>query len=221
MSKTDDNTLVDHPDDLARTAIGRSSLYGFLASIFRQELDGVTLTEIRSPEFREVFSEFDVELDETFLDEPAESLLESLTVEYAALFLGPGGHISPHESVQRGNGSLWGPKTDAVKAYIQAAGFRYEEQEQGMPDHISMELEFMGQLVGEEAKAWIDGDSEKARNALEFQKDFLGKHLGSWAGNFFNEVKNRTEVLFYREIAGLAADFIATEKKEIETRLGV
>ncbi len=201
--------------------MGRSSLYGFLASIFRKELDGKTYNEIRSPEFREALSEFDVELDGAFIDEPAENVLESLAVEYAALFLGPGGHISPHESVQRGGGSLDGPETDAVKSYIQAAGMRFDEHDQQMPDHISIELEFMGHLVGEEAKAWIDGDSEKARNALEFQKDFLGKHLGGWAGDFFTEVTDRTKAPFYREIARLAADFIATEKKEIETRLGV
>ncbi len=217
----DDMHVDVHSENLARTAQGRSSLYGFLARIFRKELDAETIKEFRSDGFRNVFSELDIELEEAFLKEPVDKLIDVLAVEYTALFLGPGGHISPHESVQRGDGSLWGPETSAVKSYIQAAGMRYDKQNHDMPDHISTELEFMGNLVDEETNAWMKGDLEKVRNALEFQKDFLAKHLGLWAGGFFSKVADRTEVPFYREISRLAADFIIAEETEIETRLAI
>ncbi|MDP6174976.1 MAG: molecular chaperone TorD family protein [Rhodospirillales bacterium] len=85
-------------------------------------------------------------------------------VEFTALFTGPGEHFSPHESVQLegGTGELWGKEAVAVKSFIERAGFAYTEELHGLPDPISVEMEFLAQIMAQEGAAWREGDMEKA-----------------------------------------------------------
>ena len=105
-------------------------------------------------------------------------LIEDLAVEYARLFLGPDKHISPHESVHHERdggdwGALWGKSTVEVKKFIESAGLEYISEYSGMPDHISVELEFMQQATSREAQAWESNDSEGALYCLKMEKKFL------------------------------------------------
>lgn len=220
MSEENESGPDDRAENLARTAVERSNLYGFLASVFREELTTDFLLVIREPEFREALAEAGLSLEGDFFEADLEEQAEELAVEFAALFLGPGGHVSPHESVhiEGGGGSLWGEATSAVKRYIEDAGFSYDEQFHGLPDHISVELKFMSHLVNEEAHAWDENDVDKAANALAFQRDFLDKHLGVWADRFCAQIRERAELTFYREVASLTADFLDSEREEIAKR---
>ncbi len=221
MNDTGDSCSVDHPETLARTAVERSNLYGFLATGFREEPTIGLIRFLRDPAFRDALAGAGVILDAHILDTPEEKLVEDLAEEFTAFFLGPDSHISPHESVQctDGGGSLWGPETVAVKRYIEAAGFTYDEHFHDIPDHISVELEFMAHLCREEAQAWEAGVTDRAANSLAFQRDFMEQHLGAWAGRFCTLLVERAELAFYREIAGLTADFLNAERGEIAKRL--
>ncbi|MDP6787367.1 MAG: molecular chaperone TorD family protein [Rhodospirillales bacterium] len=221
MTETGDGEGVAvTPEALARTAVERSNLYGFLASVFREEVSAGLLKSIKEPEFLGALSESGVDIETDFLDRPEEQVLEDLAIEYKALFLGPGGHVSPYESAQieGGSGLLWGPETIAVKRYIETAGFHYKPDYHGLPDHIGVELEFMAELAGKEAAAWRDGDVAKASNCLQFEHEFLADHLGAWAPAFCRQTTERAELSFYRDVARLTADFLAAEKLEIEER---
>jgi TorA maturation chaperone TorD len=212
---------VSHPEELARTAMEVSHLHGFLAAVFRAEVTPELLREIRKPEFASALAEAGVALGEHVLSAPEADVLEELAVEYAALFLGPGEHVSPHESVyaEHGTGSLWGEKTAEVLRYIKAAGFEYDESYRGIPDHISVELEFMAELARREAEAWARGDLAAAANCLEYEQDFIGEHLASWVPRFCDKAADLTESEFYRAIVRLTADFIAGEVDDISQRL--
>ena len=221
MTETGDGEgIADTPDTLARTAMERSNLYGFLASVFREEVSAGLLQHIKTPEFLDALADGGIDIETDFLDRPEEQLLEDLAIEYTALFLGPGGHVSPHESAQTkdGSGLLWGPETIEVKRTIEAAGFHYKPDFHGLPDHIGVELEFMAEIAGKEAAAWRDGDFAKASNCLEFEHEFLASHLGAWAPTFCQQVTERAELSFYRDMARLTADFLEAEKHEIEAR---
>ncbi len=219
--QVDQTTLPETAGDLARTATERSELYGFLATIFREEMSAANLQRIGSPGFGQALRDAGVDLDGGIEQQPEAELLEDLAVEYAALFLGPGGHISPHESVHaETSGVLWGQSTGEVKRYIEAAGFAYDPECHGLPDHISVELEFMAALAGEEARAFRDGDYSAASNCLKYQKEFLADHLGEWAPAFCRQVTERAEHPFYRGIARLTAEFLKAERHEIFVRLG-
>jgi len=211
------------PSDLAETAIERSNLYGLLAHLFGKEPDLRLLEQLRSQDFRGLLGEAGVDLGDDFFALPLDDIRDRLQVEYAFLFLGPGKHISPHESVQlkRGSGLLWGQETAIVKRYMAAAGFELRETDSHIPDHISVELEFLGHLGGQEAAALQGGDHAAATAALGWQQRFLSNNLGKWAGRFCRKVETATETPFYAQFAKLLRTFIAGEKSDIAKRLAV
>lgn len=204
-------------EDLARTARERGNLYAFLAALYRQEPTAAFLREIRDAAFLDLLSRAGVHFDAAFLDRSDDELALDLAVEYTRLFIGPGKHVSPHESVQRGegDGSLWGAETSEVWRFIEASGFAFRPTYRGLPDHVSVELEFMGELARCESEAWAGGDGDAARNCRDLQRRFLAAHLGRWAAAFCRRVADRAEHCFYRELAGLTARFIESEERAL------
>ena len=85
----------------------------------------------------------------------------------------------------------------------------------GLPDHISVELEFMQQVTHAEEKAWEDGDRILALVCLENEKKFIEEHLACWVPIFCEKVIKEAEMSFYREMAGLTQKFLEFEKEEI------
>lgn len=210
----------ESPDALAGVAMERSHLYGFLARIFRMEITADFLRELRDPAFRNQLTETGVDLGDAFFDGPEENVLEDLAMEYALLFLGPGKHISPHESVQSGggDGDLFGEVAADVKRFIEYSGFTFEPEYTGLPDHISVELDFMKKLCAREAEAWRKGAVEDAENCVSFQEEFNSAHLSNWVPAFGAKVVEGATMPFYGEMAKLLTGFIEAETVEMNTR---
>lgn len=222
LQKVIDNVIDGHPDSEARTAIEVCHLYGLLASLFRAEPTHELLQVLRSPELSQLFTEagFNIEEDLAEIGDD-DTLLEKLAVEFTALFLGPGGHISPHESVHAdpAGGSLWGDETVAVKRFIEGLDLAFTEEYTGLPDHISVELDLMANLVGHEAQGWEQNDLTRAANALAYQQDFMQEHLLRWVPLFCRKVIEIADLAFYRGVARMTRDFLASEAEDIERRL--
>jgi len=195
-------------------ADARTRVYGLLAKAFRSELTPKEIEIWRSNGMLAVLASAGVNLDEAFLNTPAEALSEELATEYAMLFIGPGQHLAPYESIQRegASGQLRGPETDAVRAFIEGSGYGYLPQFLGMPDHICVELEYLGHLVKVEAEAWSSGNEAAAMHSRSFQASFIERHLGRWVVPFCSKIVRRTGSTFYREIALLTTDFISSEQ---------
>jgi len=204
---------------ITENATARSQVYGLLAAIFRAEPTEVFLEEIKGPHFSGVFTELGVDLGNEFYDKPEAELLEDLAIEFTRLFIGPGSHISAHESVfinlDGGEGDHWGPATIAVKKFIETAGLDYEPSYAGLPDHVSVELEFLQRLAEWEAGKWSEGDAESAKGCLSVQKKFIIEHPIEWVPKFCDEVVKKTELPFYREMAKLTKSFLEYERKGI------
>ena len=208
-------------ENIKKLAEHRSSIYGFLAAIYRQELTSELLQQMKAHRFQEVLSNLGVKLNNGFFQNSEKELLEKLAIEYTRLFVGPGKHISPHESVHHKkeggqSGQLWGELTAEVKRIIESSGLEYKSEFTGMPDHISVELEFMQQVVQREAQAWEAGDDETARLCLKNEKNFVDDHLLGWIPDFCEKVIETAEVPFYREMARLTRNFIEFEKQELK-----
>ncbi len=213
MAKTEKQNMEEQ-------AQHRSNIYGLLAAIYRREMTSDLLKQIKDPRFLGVLSNLGIELNNGFFQKPEQELLEDLAVEYARLFLGPGKHISPHESVhhQRDDaqgGQLWGQSTVEVKRFIELSGLHYKSEYTGLPDHISVELEFMQQVTLREEQAWAEQDKDTALSCLKNEKKFIEEHLARWVPIFCEKVINEAELLFYREMAALTKSFIEFEKEEI------
>ncbi len=199
----------------------RSNIYGFLAAVYRQELTSELLQQMKDHRFQEILSTLGIELSNGFFKKPEKELLENLAVEYAYLFLGPGKHISPHESVHHKkegsqSGQLWGELTAEVKRIIEFSGLEYKSEFTGMPDHISVELEFMQHVVQRETQAWEADDDKTALLCLKNEKNFVDEHLFRWIPEFCEKVIKTAESPFYREMARLTRRFIEFEKKELK-----
>jgi TorA maturation chaperone TorD len=214
MAKTEMHSMKEQAEN-------RSNIYGLLAAIYRQEMTPNLLKQIKNPQIMGVLSNLGIELNSGFFQKPEDDLLKDLAVEYARLFLGPGKHISPHESVHHKRddgqwGQLWGLSTAEVKKEIESAGLRYQAEYTGLPDHISVVLEFMQQVTLAEQKAWADGDRNLALVCLEKEKEFIEEHLAGWIPVFCEKVIKEAELPFYREISRLTWRFIEFEKKELK-----
>jgi len=197
----------------------RSDIYGLLATIYGQEITSDLLGQIKTPQFLGALSVLEVEGIDGLMQKPEAELLEDLAVEYTHLFLGPGKHISPHESVhhQREDGQwgkLWGASTVEVKRFIEATGLSYNEEFKGLPDHISVEFEFMQQLTLREEKAWKE-DPGQAQACRQVEKKFIEEHLIRWVPAFCEMVIQEAESPFYHAVAALTRSFIEFEMEEM------
>jgi TorA maturation chaperone TorD len=214
---------IESSETAARAAKEVSQLHAFLAALYRQEVDTQMLGALRAPGVVSSLAEAGVALDPRVREGPEQEVLEELAVEYAALFLGPGEHVPPYESVyaERGTGTLWGEQTVAVRRYVQAAGFECEGKHAGIPDHVSVELEFMSELSRREAEAWSRSDRAAAANCLEYQQEFMSEHLGTWVFRFCERVVEAAGLPFYRDIARLTSEFLDEEREDISRRLAL
>lgn len=206
--------------DHGAAARHRSDVYGLLAMVYGKEITSDLLGQIKTPQFLGALSVLEVEGIDSLMQKPEAELLEDLAVEYTRLFLGPGKHISPHESVhhQREDGQwgkLWGASTVEVKKFIEATGLSYTDDYKGMPDHISVEFEFMQQLIIREEQAWMDEDRDKAVACRQVEKKFIEEHLINWIPDFCEMVMQAAELPFYQAVAALTRSFIEFEMEEM------
>lgn len=208
-------------EKLAREAQERSNMYGFLAAVYRAEPTPELLQQIRAPSFLNAISAAGVKLGEDFLNLSEDQLLVELSLEYTRLFVGPGKHVSPYESVHAGNsGSLWGEPASAMQRIVESAGLTFKTDYRGMPDHICVELEFMQQVTGTEAQAWSHRDHDRAAKCLSAESEFLNKHLAAWVPTFCDKVVENAELPFYQEMAGLTVGFVQSEQVGVEQLIG-
>jgi TorA maturation chaperone TorD len=206
---------------MIETAGHRINIYSFLSLVFRSEVTKTFLNNIKEQSFLSMLSDMGVNFDDDFLSKPEDALVEDLAVEYARLFLGPDKHISPHESVHHERndgdwGTLWGRSTVEVKTFIETSGLKYNEKYSGLPDHISVELEFMQEAARNESQAWKEKKNEEAVYCLKMEKKFIEEHLLTWVPVFCDKIIADAEMPFYREMAELTKSFIEFEKKEID-----
>jgi TorA maturation chaperone TorD len=221
---TDNNNMHDASilrlEALASQAVEVSHLYGLLAVLFHEEVSAELLGTLRSEPMCSDLRDIGIEFDDEFLSMDEVELAERLAVEYTALFLGPGHHINTHESVQaEKDGYLWGERTVAVKRFIEGSGLSYADNFNGIPDHISVELEYLSTLTHFESQDWENERISRVVDCLKYQQDFLSRHLGAWYETFCDQVIERAGMPFYSQIAQLFRDFLSTEIADVEKRL--
>ncbi len=203
---------------MAKTAMARSNIYALLAAVFRVEPSSDFLAIIFEPKILDLLEQSGVEFAPDVLEQPVDELSEELSVEFARLFLGPGHHISPHESVHRSgndNGRLWGEATVRVKKFIETTGIEYQSGFNGIPDHVSVELEFLHEVCLREYQAWEEINNSYGRKLRIIQNDFLNEHLMEWIPQFCDKILEKTSSSFYKELAIFTKQFLDFEYREI------
>jgi len=220
------NNQQDVRQKMAAMAMARSQLYELFALVFMAEPTGEFLRAIKEPRLSMALSELGINLGKEFQEKSDEELLEELAIEYTRLFLGPGQHISANESVFMetdggGGGSLWGEKTVEVKRFIETTGLEYVSSYTGFPDHVSVELKFLGKLTGWEANQWEQNNTGDAQFGLSVEQKFIKEHLIKWVPKLCSEITSRANLPFYREMARITKDFIKFDYENISEYLSL
>ena len=193
-------------------ARARCGMYGLLARVYRREADATLLHQLCSSRFATVLKATGVDTASTCYHDAA--LLDELAMEYTRLFIGPGPHISPHESVHRDDGGrLWGEATVAVNLFITTLGFTFKSEYSGLPDHISLELELLQALTDREAEFWDAGATSSAENCHRIQAHFFESHLDRWAPAFCSKVIDAAKHPFYRDMTVMMQAFLSSEQQ--------
>ena len=203
-------------DGAAMISTARGQVYDLLVTVFRRPLDADRLERLRAPEMLAAMEAASVDPGDDFVKGNGETVLDELAIDYTHLFNDPVERIAPYEGIQCGDGKdLMGPGADAVRRFMAEVGFSVPPESGELPDHISVELEFMQQVTLAEEKAWKEGDTDLARVCLENEKKFIEEHLVDWIPDFCDKVINEAELPFYRMVAELTKKFIVFEKNEV------
>lgn len=126
---------------------------------------------------------------------------KELQVDYSKLFVGPFELLSaPYGSVYLEEGrTTFGDSTMDVVQFYQQENLTLQLKE--LPDHITIELEFLYYLMLRELECLGDGDLAKSNLYREKQKRFINRHLSKWIDDFTNSIIANTNCGFYKQIA--------------------
>ena len=208
-------------NDMAEMAMARANVYGLLANVFRDEPSEALLSKLRESEFSGALHALGISLDEVFESTSSEQLVEDLALEFTRLFIGPGSHLSPNESMHVDArfgepNAFWGEQTVEVKKFMEAAGLSVDDSFGGMPDHLSAEFEFLQRLLLKEAEAWTKEEHELGGNILKIEKRFYDEHLARWVANFCDKVIDATGHPFYKQFSEVTKAFIGFERNTLQ-----
>ena len=208
--------MSENKNEKIEEAEARGRIYFFLSRVFLKEVSPDFLKSLKDDNFIASLKEMGVDLNGCLFNDKEDVVIERLAEEYSQLFIVPGG-LSLCESVWE-KGLLLQEPASKVRAFYKRCGFELPEDFNGFPDHMGVELSFMGHLADSEAKSWKDGKDKIAKVYGELQVEFLKKHLNKWALKCCEEVKRCTFSDFYRDIAQLTQDFLQSEVEEFIPR---
>jgi TorA maturation chaperone TorD len=199
----------------------RCSMYGFLARIYRVEIDQEFLdrmaamhlsAEVDAPEISQGYA-----MLKGFLQGRRESAVTDLAVDYARIFLGAGlaGRTGayPYESVYTSPHRLVMQEArDEVLQLYRAEGLDRAQEFNEPEDHLALELEFMAYLCRRTAEALKDGDEDGALAYLQKQHEFLAKHLLGWVPAFCEDVRRLAREDLYKAVAKITVGYLNMER---------
>jgi putative dimethyl sulfoxide reductase chaperone len=136
------------------------------------------------------------------------ALLAALRVEYTRLLIV---NVLPYESVFVDQRVML--NTDATAAVFEAyrEGDYRPAGQVGAPDHVGLELGFLGHLAAAEAVALAVADAEAVALSRARQRRFLGAHLGNWAPVWATALERVARQPFYAALAAVVRDFLLAE----------
>lgn len=123
--------------------------------------------------------------------------IESLSVDYCQLLIGPKNHASPFQSVWD-QSRYQGDAAESMKKYVDMVeGF---QPCLDMLDHVAVQLQFASALMSMAEQA-------KRKLIIGLAQAFARDHL-EWTSPFFKRVREQAETPFYRSLADISHGFL-------------
>lgn len=139
---------------------------------------------------------------------------EELLVAYAKLFVGPNELVAPpYGSVylDRDRRVMGDSTMEVIKMY-EEQGLSMDSEFRNLPDHITVELEFMYYLIFKEVEVLEKSETDKALNFIKTQGLFLDKFLKKWVGPFCDKIKEGADNEFYTSLADCVSIFVGNAR---------
>ena len=206
----------------------RARTYGLLARIFRVEVDGKFLEELRHLKFPTSTGnehvDYGYRIMYNYLKGTWEDTLLDLARDYARTFIGHGNNgrsaAYPFESVHTSEKRLlMQDARDEVLAIYRANLLKKGEEWNDCEDHIALELEFMQVMSERTAKALKEGKEDEAVEMLKTQRAFVGQHLANWVPMFVSDIKYFSQTDLYIGAGELLLGFVQTEVEALDDLL--
>ena len=205
-------------------AENRIALYGFLARVYRREVDAELLDAMRRIDFGTEegdarYAEGTARL-QAYLAGTSFSMRTDLAVDYAKVFLAAGipqgGAAFPYESVYTSpDGLVMQEARDEVVRLYRAKGLGVEGAVEP-EDHIAFEFEFLVRLCREGREAAQASDAKALEASIEEQRAFLATHVLNWVPRFCEDVVRYANTEFYRAIALMTAGFAVMDAEVLD-----
>ena len=208
-------------DELAVLCEQRAAAYGWIARLFKVEVDEPLLASLKATEYPQGTGDPDLDLGyrkiAIYLSSTAQGTLLELAVDYVRTFIGHRndtyGAAYPFESVYTSEKRLlMQAARNEVLAIYRKAGMTVDDSWSDPEDHIAIELEYMQVMAGKTAQALRDGDESLAMRCLEEQRDFLDNHLLSWTPMLTEDMKRFAKTGFYQGLAYLTDGFLRVDE---------
>lgn len=151
----------------------------------------------------------------------ADKVKNVLRTEYTRLFINTAGSsllVPPYESCYRNKQGLVmdQPIISDLNRFYKLCGLYLPDYTEALPDHIAVELEFMNYLLEREYLFWENSDSSSAQTILDLENDFLAQHMLIWIPKMTAQIKEHTNISFYRGIADVTDLFLSEEIRYME-----
>ncbi len=198
----------------------RAPVYRFLAMLLERELTAGDLEALRADRAFVAIARLDERFPVRSIAGDASAVAEELAVEYARLFVGPRPLLPPYQSCHENHGTeearqLWSKTTQRVHCTFRDLGLEFGKGYQGIPDHISILLEFLGKCLEQEAEAREAGNHDLGDALSRLRRRFFVDHLEGWAPSFFSALAREAHHPFYASLGRLAERFLESEVTSI------
>ncbi|MCH9813782.1 MAG: molecular chaperone TorD family protein [Epsilonproteobacteria bacterium] len=194
----------------------REFLYALYSRIFLLEADPELLKTVAQKDIKEFFPNlYDWE---PYQKLSAQELIDQhLNIDFTEISLL---HLTPYESFYtREDAMIESGGDNPIYTFYERFNFVVEKDKARVisPDHIAIEMEFMYMLIGAEAKAIENSDYKAAKEYKEMQKEFLEKHLLTFAPIYLINVKNESKTPFYHDAAMTGLEFLLSDYQHLQT----
>lgn len=118
----------------------------------------------------------------------------------------------PYETIYTdAEGQMRGLLTAQLEQKYLNAGLAISPELNELPDHISVELEFIAYLCMKELEAHKANEVVEANHFRELQISFMGKHLSRWFPSFAKRIKEADPGSIYQHLLLAAYEFLRDE----------
>ena len=209
------NKAPQHSEAPAEIAGARLHMYDLMVRVFNQLPDEDFLKKIKTCEFENRLREFPgaahIKAYRLRMGQnPPETILNELSIDRTRILrgTGPAELKPPHEGCYKMDCDL-GSAAMQVKCFYRTAGLLPDATVCESPDYLCVQLDFMKQLCQQEQN--LRSSNRDATEIIACQKAFLKKHLGSWVGDYCEQVQKHALSDLYRGFAMILNAFITSD----------